>query len=197
MSMPPQPVGPPPAAAPAKARRKTADKELTAFKVFGMYVDGAKWLLAIISGLLVFGMDWLKDRSGSGIDVWLFLVAAFLLLVSGGLALFYLWQSYTYVSLHVGGKDAKRAEAAHNRSSAVYPFMLGAFALGAMLFAGFGWANLMGRIHAPKPFAVVAVDQGVIVAQHANCVWVRSANAAPHVGWTRIPTTASGQKVAC
>jgi hypothetical protein len=189
MSVQPPPVGPP------KANAK--DKELTPFKVFGMYVDGAKWLLAIIAGLLVVGMEWLKDRSGSGADVSLFLAAAVLLLISGGLALLYLWQSYTYVSLHVGGRDPDGADGARSIASAVYPFMLGAFAFGAILFAVFGWANLMARIENRKPLAIVGVDQGLIVAQRGTCLWVRNATAGPQVGWTRIPTTGPGQKPTC
>lgn len=178
-------------------KARSRDKDLTPFTVLGMYVDGAKWLLAIISGLLVFGLDWLKDRSGFGADVWIFVVAAFLLLVSGGLVLFYLWQSFTYVSLHVGGQNAEGAKAAYGRSSAVYPFMLGAFAFGAVLFAMFGWVNLAARIETPKPFAIVGVDQGLIVAQHGNCLWIRNATAGPQVRWTRIPTAAPRQKPTC
>ncbi len=170
----------------------SSESELTPFKVFGMYVDGAKWLLAIIAGLFVFGVESLKDRSGATADVWLFVAASIFLLAAGGLALIYLWKSYSYASHRVGSNPrGTAADNAYECASSVYPFMLGSFAVGMILFSLFGAANVWARLSAGKPVVVVAVDGGVVVAQRGDCMWVRNTSAGPQAKWTLIPAVAA------
>lgn len=172
---------------PQPKKAEVAKEPISRLKVFEMYVDGAKWLLAIISGLLLFGSDRLKERSGFGIDVWLFATAAALLILSAGSALFYLWQSYTHLSLRAGtgDPDDEKVVAAWTRASIAYPLMLITFGLGLLAFVAFAAANLVEQLSEKKAPAIVAADGEILVAQRSDCLWVR--DTAPSGQWRPVP----------
>jgi len=76
----------------------SSSEELSRIKVFEMYLEGAKWLLAIAAGMLVYGLDRLTEHPVEGWPLRLFAVSSAFLGVSAAAALYYLQKSFAYAS---------------------------------------------------------------------------------------------------
>jgi hypothetical protein len=159
-----------------------------------MYVDTAKWLLAIISGLIVFGLDRLKDHSGPSFALVSFSVASLLLVAAAAFALNYLRHSFNYVSRTVTAGMAPSEDAARSRCSAgkAYVAMLSTFAAGLALFLVFGAAVLREKSLGSDDATLVAGNNGAVLARQGPCLWALD-KSGTGAHWVSLPPIGKGQ----
>jgi hypothetical protein len=155
---------------------KAAAPDAAVSKSFEWYVDGAKWLLAIIAGVLTLGMGALKDAR-SDWSFWTFGASALVLLAGGAFGVSYLWNAYDYASLREGGaaKDAHAAVERQALNDWLFAGLVWCFRIGMLLFIGFG-ALAIWSARPPDPDKLVVTPasgpDAVAIAQRGRHIWL-------------------------
>lgn len=183
-------------------------------KVVEMHLEGAKWLLAIMAGMLVYGLDRLTEHPIEGSPLFLFAASSFFLSVSAAAALTYLLKSFNYASsgaeiLAARRKAAEIANAdtragaqqvseisddgsaenagrkkTHENIGLAYSVMIWTFSIGGSLYLLFGLQQILTIKDEPKT-QLESSEQGLFVRQGGQ-IWVlRDGKNGPV--WVRLP----------
>lgn len=166
-------------------------------KSFELYVDGARWLLAIIAGLLVFGFDAIKAHPGQGLALGLYAGSAILLAVAAGAALVYLLASYNYASRREGGqpKDDPQVLWVKAQSDRYFATMIWNFLAGLALFVAFGAALLWGVRGKEEIVQLHAGGVNSPIIQKGDRFWVLAPGPSGQLGWVALPPPPDGEAI--
>jgi hypothetical protein len=166
-------------------------------KVFEMYLEGAKWLLAIIAGLLVYGLDRLTAHPVTGWPLWLFAGSSAFLGISAAAALYYLLRSFAYASTAAQQASATATSAdtgvsanlpdrdeMYKRIGTAFGVMIWSFSVGGALYLAFGLQQILTIRKEPET-RIEATEQGVFYTQGGHLWSLRNGRAGPT--WVRLP----------
>ncbi|HET6941353.1 MAG TPA: hypothetical protein VFH89_04235 [Sphingomicrobium sp.] len=160
---------------------------ISGFEVHKLYLETAKWLLAITTGLLVFGMDRLEAQVGSIMFV-SFAVSALCLTISAGFNLFFLLQSFNFLSRRVKTGDPKNkdVEKALRLGGIAYKLTITAFIFGIVFYVPFQAAAIIKSSLKHAPVTLEKGPADFLIARQGQCLWaLRPTDAKPH--WVRLP----------
>lgn len=160
-------------------------------KSYELYVEGAKWIVAIVAGLLAFGLAALDAHPGQKVALVLFTLSAVALALAGAAALVYLLYSYTYAGLREAGTSSTDDAVTSSKKVAdlAFPTMLWTFGAGILLFAAFEAAHLWGLRTDDKPVvAHLAADGRRLVIQRGDRFWLLSRSKGGKPVWLALPT---------
>lgn len=180
----------------------SSEKGISTVKVFEMYLEGAKWLLAIIAGMLVYGLDRVTEHPVTGWPLWTFTASSACLGVSAAAALYYLLKSFGYASTAaqaisanaaaVPNNDANNEERSkipdreqiYNRIKAAFGIMIWFFSIGGALYLMFGLQQILTIKE--KPETRIEAGQRDVFLARGERLWVlRSGNKGAI--WVRLP----------
>jgi hypothetical protein len=161
-------------------------------KSYEWYVEGAKWLVAIIAAVLAFGMSSLQAHPGDPTSLILFAVTASVLVVAGGFALTYLLQSYYYAGLRESAPEkVDEARAVKRICDRAFTGLIWSFSVGMIFFLLFGAAQLWSlRVGEDERLEVYPLSARSVCAQavvrDGAALWLleRCSSAAPT--WQRL-----------
>lgn len=156
---------------------------------FELYVDGAKWLLAIISGLLVYGFAALKDHPGDDRTLALFASSAVCLGIAAVCALYYLLMSFTVLSRRETGYPTsdELVKRPKRQSNLAFIAMLWTFAAGLLFFVLFGASQLMVLRTGNGSLQVHAGAYTSVLVQRGDRLWTLTRMSDGQEKWQPLP----------
>lgn len=157
-------------------------------KALEWYLDGAKWLIAIATGMLAFSLQTIKGAP-QGMAFWVFLVAAGFLVLMIGLGIWYLWTSYYYAALREGGagRDDAKVIRFKARSDQLFQATFWSFIAGMVLFVAFHATYLVYPPAKDPPPLQLHVGGATIVAQRGERLWTMTPMPHGAVAWRKVP----------
>ncbi|MFM5893655.1 MAG: hypothetical protein ACKOQM_04395 [Novosphingobium sp.] len=155
---------------------------------FELYIDGAKWILAIVAGLLAYGFDFLKDHSNDDALRFSFAWTAMALCGCAMAAAIYLGSSHFYLASREGGATVKEAEGYKSISDWSLVAMLTTLAIGLILFAVFGVVALdqLRKASDPPP-VLVGMGNGALL-QKGGHIWILERDPKGKPKWAPLAT---------
>jgi hypothetical protein len=160
---------------------------ISGFEVHKLYLETAKWLLAITTGLLVFGMDRLDPQAGSIMFV-SFAVAALCLTASAGFNLIFLLQSFNFLSRRVktGDPEGEGVKEALKLAGIAYKLTITAFIFGILFYVPFQAVAIIKSSVTQTPATLEKGTAEFLIARRGQCLWaLRPIDPKPH--WIRLP----------
>jgi hypothetical protein len=172
----------------------SSERGIPITKVVEMHLEGTKWLLAIMAGMLVYGLDRLTEHPVAGFPLYLFAASSLGLSVSAAAALYYLLKSYAYAStgaeIEPAPQDAAAAknperEKMYNRIGIAYSLMIWSFSFGGGLYLLFGLHQIV-TIKVPEPETRIETSDQDVFLTRAGQSWVLK-NGRKGPVWVRLP----------